>query len=86
MLIMLLMILILLVVPIYVLYELTNTDDSPRTNMVCIGVMLVFTLSFSACISLFTSKSANAELGKERKLTRPVAGARRHEILAASAA
>lgn len=71
-----LMILVLLVLPIYVLYELSGEDDEPgnegdkhgsRRDLECIGVLLVFTLAFSACISLFTR-------------------ARRHEILAASAA
>lgn len=58
------MILVLLVVPIYVLYRLTN-DGGDKAG--CIGVLLVFTLLFAACISMFTT-------------------ARRHEILAASAA
>lgn len=65
-----LMILMLLIVPIYVLYYLTDDGDgkgSSRRDFECIGVLLVFTLAFSACISLFTR-------------------ARRHEILAASAA
>ena len=66
-----LMILLLLVLPIYVLYELSDRGEekggSSRRDLECIGVLLVFTLAFSACISLFTR-------------------ARRHEILAASAA
>jgi hypothetical protein len=67
-----LMILVLLVVPIYVLYELSDEGEGEgkagsRRDFECIGVLLVFTLAFSACISLFTR-------------------ARRHEILAASAA
>jgi hypothetical protein len=64
------LILVLLVVPIYVLYQLSDDEgDEPgsRRDFQCIGVLLVFTLAFSACISLFTK-------------------ARRHEILAASAA
>ena len=89
-----LMILVLLIVPIYVLYYLTATENNNnnnnnnfsttvtssgsvivngssgtfgRTNAICIGVLLIGTLAFSAAVSLFTS-------------------ARRHEILAASAA
>jgi hypothetical protein len=49
------MILILLVLPVYVLFEMTGHEDSPRTDFDCIGVLLVFTLAFSACINLFTS-------------------------------
>ncbi|KAK5046920.1 hypothetical protein LTR84_007274 [Exophiala bonariae] len=63
-------ILVLLVVPIYVLYQLSdeNEDDANSgRDFQCIGVLLVSTFAFSACISLFTK-------------------ARRHEILAASAA
>jgi hypothetical protein len=71
-LIIMLMILVLLVLPIYVLYELSDegsTEKKPgsRRDFECIGVLLVFTLAFSACIRLFTR-------------------ARRHEVLAASAA
>ena len=62
-----LVILILLIVPIVILYHLTEKKGVSGTNFVCIGVLLAFTLAFSACISLFTR-------------------ARRHEILAASAA
>jgi len=68
--IILLMILALLVVPIYILYRITNLSAAPatpRNNAICMGVLLVATLAFSASISLFTR-------------------ARRHEILAASAA
>jgi len=51
-----LMILVLLVVPVYVLYRLTANIDTSRSTPVCIGVLLVATLAFSACISLFTSE------------------------------
>ena len=54
MLIVLLMILVLLVVPIYILNHLTENDRNPHANSQCVGVLLVFTLAFSACISLFT--------------------------------
>ncbi|KAF2140473.1 uncharacterized protein K452DRAFT_288561 [Aplosporella prunicola CBS 121167] len=48
-------ILLLLVVPIYVLYHLTNDfPQEPRTTAIIIGVLLVFTLAFSAVLSLFT--------------------------------
>ena len=49
------MILILLVVPTYVLYHLTNDiPQRSQTTALCIGILLVFTLSFSAVLSLFT--------------------------------
>ena len=49
------MILVLLVVPIYVLYHLTNdAEPSPNSTAICIGTLLVFTLAFSAVLSLFT--------------------------------
>ena len=60
-------ILALLIIPIYLLYRLTNSVESPQSYTICIGILLIFTLSFSACLSLFTR-------------------AKRHEILAASAA
>lgn len=49
------MILVLLVVPTYLLYHLTNDiEQGSRTSALCIGVLLVFTLAFSAVLSLFT--------------------------------
>lgn len=49
------MILALLVIPIYVLYHLTNDGvQGPKNTASCIGVLLVFTLAFSAVLSLFT--------------------------------
>ncbi|KAH7050181.1 hypothetical protein B0J12DRAFT_89133 [Macrophomina phaseolina] len=49
------MILVLLVVPTYVLYHLTNDiEQGSRTTALCIGILLVFTLAFSAVLSLFT--------------------------------
>jgi hypothetical protein len=62
-----LMLLVLLIVPVVVLYQLVDSMGSRRTDSLCIGTLLVFTLAFSAVLSLFTR-------------------ARRHEILAASAA
>lgn len=49
-----LIILLLLVVPIWLLYHLSVTLDTNRSNVVCIGVLLVATLIFSAVLSLFT--------------------------------
>jgi drug/metabolite transporter superfamily protein YnfA len=48
------MILILLVVPIYVLYHTINDVASGHSYAICIGVLVVFTLAFSAVLSLFT--------------------------------
>lgn len=66
-----LMILFVLIVPTYLLFHVVNgTEDGNLTkkdSSTCLAIMLVFTLVFSAILSLFTS-------------------ARRHEILAASAA
>jgi hypothetical protein len=50
------MILVLLVLPVYVLFALTSEDGRSPRDFDCIGVLLVFTLLFSACISLFTSE------------------------------
>lgn len=48
------MLLLLLVVPVYVLYHLVTELGNNRTDTICIGVLLVFTLVFSAVLSLFT--------------------------------
>ena len=48
------MILILLIVPIYVLYHMINDVGTGKAYAICIGVLLVFTLAFSAVLSLFT--------------------------------
>jgi hypothetical protein len=48
------MILFLLILPIYLLFRLTSGVQTPHNNALCIGVLLVFTLAFSAVISLFT--------------------------------
>lgn len=48
-------ILLLLVIPTYVLYNLTtDMNQGSRTSALCIGVLLIFTLAFSAVLSLFT--------------------------------
>jgi hypothetical protein len=50
-----LVILLLLVIPIYLLYHVTsNFINTGRENAVCMGILLVSTLLFSAIISLFT--------------------------------
>lgn len=51
------MILILLVLPVYALYHVSATFeqlDRNTNNAVCIGILLVSTLLFSAVLSLFT--------------------------------
>lgn len=50
-----LVILILLVIPIYLLHLVTSEVlDADRENAVCVGILLVSTLFFSAVISAFT--------------------------------
>jgi hypothetical protein len=52
------MILFLLIVPVYLLYHLVESKHgllSQRLNAICIGILLVFTLIFSAIMSLFTA-------------------------------
>ncbi|KAL5383150.1 hypothetical protein DPSP01_006126 [Paraphaeosphaeria sporulosa] len=48
------MILILLIVPIYILYHLINDVKTDKAYAICIGVLVVATLAFSAVLSLFT--------------------------------
>ncbi|KAF1986968.1 hypothetical protein K402DRAFT_331180, partial [Aulographum hederae CBS 113979] len=57
------MILVLLVVPIYILYHLVNDIASARAYGICIGVLLIFTLAFSAVLSLFTRARRHEILG-----------------------
>lgn len=60
------MILFLLIVPIYLLYHLVSQDDGRldgRNNAICIGLLLVFTLAFSAIMSLFTRAKRHEILG-----------------------
>jgi len=45
--------LILLIVPICILVRVIDEQGS-KTNAICIGVLLTFTLAFSAVLSLFT--------------------------------
>jgi hypothetical protein len=44
----------LLIIPIWLLYHLVTQVGAQRTDATCMGVLLVFTLGFSAMISLFT--------------------------------
>jgi hypothetical protein len=46
--------LVLLIVPIYLLYHLVTQMGNRKTDALCIGVLLIFTLAFSAILSLFT--------------------------------
>jgi len=60
------MILIHLVIPVYILFQLGSRNGvvfSQRTNALCIGVLLVFTLGFSAVLSLFTRAKRHEILG-----------------------
>jgi hypothetical protein len=50
-----LMFLALLIVPMYFLYYLTKGVDSRGSNTLCIAVLFIFPLSFSAYLSLFTT-------------------------------
>jgi hypothetical protein len=47
---------VLLVIPMYLLLHLTIGPETTHSNAVCIGILLISLLLFSACISAFTSK------------------------------
>lgn len=47
-------IILLLVIPIWLLYHLSVSLNTQKSNVICIGVLLVATLVFSAVLSLFT--------------------------------
>lgn len=47
-------ILALLIVPVYILWKLTRTIENNKMVRVIIGVLLIFTLVFSAVLMLFT--------------------------------
>lgn len=54
----------LLVAPIYVLYHLTNdANRGPRTIAMCIVILMVSTLAFSAVASFFTKARRHEILG-----------------------
>jgi hypothetical protein len=57
------MILVLLVVPIYILFHLVDGNYTSRTYSICIGVLLISTLAFSAVLSLFTRARRHEILG-----------------------
>jgi hypothetical protein len=58
-----LFILLLLIVPIFILYHLVDSIGTRKTDSICIGVLLVFTLAFSAVLSLFTRAKRHEILG-----------------------
>ena len=57
------MLLLLLIVPVYIMYHLVTNLGNNRTDTICIGVLLVFTLAFSAVLSLFTRAKRHEILG-----------------------
>ena len=60
------MILALLIVPIYLLYRQAGSPESgfdSHTTALCIGILLVSTLAFSAVLSLFTRAKRHEILG-----------------------
>lgn len=57
--IMLVVVLTLLIVPVYILYHVTDTEtNKPGVEGICIGVLVIFTLVFSAGVRLFSSESS----------------------------
>jgi hypothetical protein len=48
------MILALLILPVYILYRITAGPSAYNTDALCMGVLLIFTLCFSAGLSFFT--------------------------------
>ncbi|MCJ1228643.1 hypothetical protein MMC12_005304 [Toensbergia leucococca] len=58
-----LVILALLIIPIYILYNLSDNIGEQRNVALHIGVLLVFTLTFSAILSLFTRARRHEILG-----------------------
>jgi hypothetical protein len=60
------MLLALFVLPIYTLYRFSLPDESINTNTsnaICIGILLVATLLFSAAMSCFTTAKRHEILG-----------------------
>jgi hypothetical protein len=53
------MILLLLVVPVYLLLHVTIGPETTHSNAICIGILLISALLFSACLSAFTSEDHN---------------------------
>ena len=48
------MILALLILPVYILYHITAGPSAYNTDALCMGILLIFTLCFSAGLSFFT--------------------------------
>jgi hypothetical protein len=57
------MVLILLVLPVYALYRISGVVENTTSKAVCIGILLVATLAFSAVLSLFTRARRHEILG-----------------------
>ncbi|KAH6719118.1 hypothetical protein BKA61DRAFT_596896 [Leptodontidium sp. MPI-SDFR-AT-0119] len=60
------MVLALLVVPVYALYHVGssfNETNENRSNAICMGILLVATLLFSAALALFTKAKRHELLG-----------------------
>ncbi|KAF7880403.1 uncharacterized protein EAF02_007249 [Botrytis sinoallii] len=58
-----LMLLLLLILPVFLLYRLTEHHNLDVTYTVSIGVLLIFTLLFSAVLSLFTQAKRHEIFG-----------------------
>ncbi|KAL3420457.1 hypothetical protein PVAG01_08956 [Phlyctema vagabunda] len=61
--ILILVLLCLLILPVFILYRLTSQHSLDVTYTVDIGVLLVFTLAFSAILSLFTQAKRHEIFG-----------------------
>jgi hypothetical protein len=60
------MILTLLILPVYALYHVSSVFDNVNasaSNAVCMGILLVATLLFSAVLALFTKARRHEVLG-----------------------
>lgn len=60
------LVLALLVVPVYALYHVSsqfNRIDGNTSNAICMGILLVATLLFSAALALFTKAKRHELLG-----------------------
>lgn len=59
-------VLALLIVPVYLLYHVAssfNKANAYTSNAICIGILLVATLLFSAALALFTKAKRHELLG-----------------------
>lgn len=81
--ILVLVVAVLLVIPMYLLLHVTIGPETTHSNAICICILLISLLLFSACLSAFTSKKCRH--GLQQKADKNV-GARRHEVLGAAAA